>query len=76
METQATDRAFRIGQDRDVFVHTFLCIGTVEDRIDQLIQEKSVLLDLAVGGGESWLTELSTVDLRALVTLSAEAVGE
>jgi SNF2 family DNA or RNA helicase len=76
VENQATDRAFRIGQGRDVFVHTFLCIGTVEDRIDQLINSKSTLLDLAVGGGESWLTELSTSDLRDLVALSPEAVGE
>jgi superfamily II DNA or RNA helicase len=76
VEAQATDRAFRIGQGRDVFVHTFLSIGTVEERIDELINSKSTLLDLAVGGGESWLTELSTSDLRALVALSPEAVGE
>jgi len=76
VEAQATDRAFRIGQSRDVQVHTFLCIGTVEDRVDQLINEKSTLLDLAVGGGESWLGALSTADLRELVTLAPEAVGE
>ncbi|KAA2261276.1 DEAD/DEAH box helicase [Solihabitans fulvus] len=76
VEDQATDRAFRIGQRRNVQVRKFVCIGTLEERIDQMIEEKKTLAQLAVGAGESWLTELSTTQLRELVTLSPEAVGE
>ncbi|MGQ0838707.1 DEAD/DEAH box helicase [Actinokineospora sp.] len=76
VEDQATDRAFRIGQRRDVQVRKFLCIGTLEERIDELIEQKKALAQLVVGAGENWLTELSTSELRELVTLSAEAVGE
>jgi SNF2 family DNA or RNA helicase len=75
-ETQATDRAFRIGQRRDVQVHTLVCLGTLEERIDRLIADKGVLADRVVGDGEGWLTGLSTDDLRSLLELSPEAVGE
>jgi SNF2 family DNA or RNA helicase len=75
-ETQATDRAFRIGQDRDVQVHTLVCLGTLEERIDRLITDKGVLAERVVGNGEGWLTGLSTDDLRSLLVLSPEAVGE
>jgi SNF2 family DNA or RNA helicase len=75
-ETQATDRAFRIGQHRDVQVHTLVCLGTLEERIDRLITDKGVLAERVVGNGEGWLTGLSTDDLRSLLTLSPEAVGE
>jgi SNF2 family DNA or RNA helicase len=74
-EQQATDRAFRIGQLRDVQVHTFVCIGTIEERIDSIMAEKRTLAGVAVGSGEGWLTGLSTKDLVDLVSLSAEAVG-
>ena len=75
-EAQATDRAFRIGQRRDVQVHKFVCIGTIEERIDQMIAEKRTLAQVAVGSGEGWLTGLSTNDLLELVSLAPEAVGD
>jgi SNF2 family DNA or RNA helicase len=75
-EAQATDRAFRIGQDRDVRVHTLVCLGTLEERIDRLIADKGVLAERVVGNGESWLTALSTSELRDLLALSPEAVGD
>jgi hypothetical protein len=76
VENQATDRAFRIGQRRTVQVRKFCCAGTLEERIDAMIQKKRALADLVVGDGEGWLTELSTAELRQLFTLGAEAVGE
>jgi hypothetical protein len=76
VEDQATDRAFRIGQRRDVQVRKFVCVGTLEERIDQVIEEKRELARRIVGTGEGWLTELSTAQLRELVALSAEAVAE
>jgi len=76
VENQATDRAFRIGQTRDVWVHKFVCVGTLEERIDELIESKKALAESVVGTGEAWLTELSIDQLRQLVTLSREAVGE
>ncbi|MDT7789542.1 MAG: hypothetical protein QOF58_7961 [Pseudonocardiales bacterium] len=76
VEDQATDRAFRIGQRRNVQVRKFVCIGTLEERIDAMIEEKRALAQLVVGAGESWLTELSTSQLRDLLTLSGEAIGE
>jgi len=75
-EAQATDRAFRIGQRRDVQVHRFVCIGTIEERIDAMIAEKRTLAQVAVGSGEGWLTGLSTSDLLELVALAPEAVGD
>lgn len=76
VENQATDRAFRIGQKRRVQVRKFVCTGTLEERIDEMIKQKSALADLVVGDGESWLTELSTGELRRLFALSEEAIGE
>ncbi|WP_086661262.1 DEAD/DEAH box helicase [Lentzea kentuckyensis] len=76
VEDQATDRAFRIGQRRNVQVRKFVCIGTLEERIDAMIEEKRALAQLVVGAGENWLTELSTAQLRDLLTLSGEAIGE
>ena len=72
-EAQATDRAFRIGQDRDVRVHTLMCLGTLEERIDRIISDKGVLAERVVGTGEGWLTALSTAELRDLLALSPEA---
>jgi SNF2-related domain/SNF2 Helicase protein/Helicase conserved C-terminal domain len=76
VEEQATDRAFRIGQRKDVQVRKFVCVGTLEERIDAMIEEKKALAERIVGTGESWLTELSTADLRQVVSLSPEAVSE
>jgi SNF2 family DNA or RNA helicase len=75
-ENQATDRAFRIGQQRNVFVYKFVCTGTVEERIDALIESKTALAGSIVGRGEGWITELSTAELRELFTLRREAVEE
>jgi SNF2 family DNA or RNA helicase len=76
VEDQATDRVFRIGQTRDVWAHKFICMGTLEERIDDLIESKKALAESVIGSGESWLTELNTDQLRQMVTLSAEAMEE
>jgi SNF2 family DNA or RNA helicase len=76
VEDQATDRAFRIGQGRNVQVRKFVCAGTLEERIDEMIEAKRALAERIVGSGEGWITELSTEQLRELVALSADAVGE
>ncbi len=76
MEDQATDRAFRIGQKQNVQVHKFVCVGTLEEKIDAMIEAKKSLAESIVGGGENWLTELSTADLRELVTLRREMLNE
>jgi superfamily II DNA or RNA helicase len=75
VEDQATDRAFRIGQRRDVQVRKFVCVGTVEERIDAMIEDKKALASAIVGTGESWLTELSVAELRSVIALSPEAVS-
>ena len=70
VEDQATDRAWRIGQSRTVFVHKLVCEGTVEEKIDALINDKRSLANAVVGTtGEAWLSELSTDALRDLVVL-------
>ncbi len=76
VEDQATDRAFRIGQTRDVWAHKFICVGTLEERIDELIESKKALAESVIGSGEAWLTELNTDQLRDLVSLSVEAVDD
>ena len=75
VEDQATDRAWRMGQGRTVVVHKLVCEGTVEERIAAMIDDKRALADAVVGNGESWLSELSTAELRQLVTLDASAVA-
>ncbi|MEW2521210.1 DEAD/DEAH box helicase [Actinacidiphila alni] len=84
VEDQATDRAFRIGQPRDVQVRTFVCAGTVEERIDTMIESKRALADAAVSSvpaadasAASWLADLTTAELRDALGLSEEeAVSE
>ncbi len=76
VEDQATDRAFRIGQCKNVQVRKLTCVGTLEERIDTLINRKKDLADRIVGTGEAWITELDTAQLRELVTLSADAVAD
>jgi SNF2 family DNA or RNA helicase len=76
VENQATDRAFRIGQTRNVQVRKFICAGTLEEKIDEMIEEKKALADLVIADGEGWLTELSTRELRKVFELSGDAVGE
>lgn len=75
VENQATDRVFRIGQERNVQVHKFICAGTLEDSIDEMIQRKVEVAERVVGSGENWLTELSNEDLTEVLALSADAVG-
>jgi superfamily II DNA or RNA helicase len=72
VENQATDRAFRIGQKQNVLVHKFVCKGTVEEKIDALIQEKSHLADELLEGGETLLTEMNDEALLRLVSLDLE----
>ena len=76
VEDQATDRAFRIGQQRNVQVHKFVCVGTLEEKIDQLIDSKRALAQSIIGGGEDWLAAMTTADLRELVTLRRSALVE
>jgi len=77
VENQATDRAFRIGQQRNVLVHKFVCRGTIEDRIDMLIQSKQKLVtDVLEGGAELLLTEMSNSELLNLVKLDIHAAQE
>jgi SNF2 family DNA or RNA helicase len=71
IENQATDRAFRIGQTKNVQVHKFICHGTLEERIDELIEDKRNLAKNVIGSGEAWLTSLSTDDLKELFKLRA-----
>lgn len=75
VEDQATDRTWRIGQDKTVFVHKLVCRGTLEERIDGLLTEKRALADSVVGTDESWLTELSTDELRDLLSLDSTATA-
>jgi len=74
VENQATDRAFRIGQRRDVEVHKFICAGTFEQTIDELIERKVALSQAVIGTNENWITEMSTDQLRDLLALRADAV--
>jgi len=73
VEDQATDRAWRLGQQRTVNVHKLVCEGTVEERIGQVIDDKRKLADAVVGNSEAWLSELSTDDLRDLVVLEQQS---
>ena len=75
VENQATDRAYRIGQHRNVLVHKFICRGTVEEKIDKMIAEKVELSDsILSGGAENILTELSDKELLDIVTLDIERI--
>jgi SNF2 family DNA or RNA helicase len=76
VENQATDRAFRIGQTKNVEVHKFICAGTLEERIDEIIERKVQVAENVVGTGENWLTELSNEELKDILALREEAVGE
>lgn len=74
VEDQATDRAWRIGQTRSVFVHKLVCQGTIEEKVAALIDDKRALANAVVGStGETWLSELTTDELRDLIVLDASA---
>jgi SNF2 family DNA or RNA helicase len=72
VENQASDRAWRIGQDRPVQIHRLISDGTIEDRIATVLSQKQALAEAVVSGGEAWLTELSTAELGDLVRLGGE----
>ena len=74
VERQATDRAYRIGQERTVHVHKFVCQGTLEERIDQMIEDKTALAEQIIGAGDDWLTEMSTSQLREVLQLNPSAL--
>jgi SNF2 family DNA or RNA helicase len=76
VENQATDRAFRIGQLRNVQVHKFVVAGTLEERIHDLIESKQALAQSIVGSGEDWITELDTDQLRDLLMLRYDAIED
>ncbi|GEE03687.1 helicase HelZ [Gordonia spumicola] len=76
VEDQATDRAYRIGQTKNVQVRKFVCVGTLEERIDEMVTAKRELSQLTVRTGESWLTDLDNAALFDLLALRDEAVGE
>jgi SNF2 family DNA or RNA helicase len=69
VENQATDRAYRIGQNRHVQVHKFISLGTLEERIDDMIEQKQGLTRQITGGSEQWVTEMSTDELQDLFSL-------
>lgn len=69
VENQATDRAYRMGQTRDVQVHKFIALGTLEERIDEMLENKQQLSDNVISSSEGWITELSTDALKELFTL-------
>ncbi|MGB5445496.1 MAG: C-terminal helicase domain-containing protein, partial [Psychromonas sp.] len=66
VENQATDRAYRIGQQKTVFAHKFITLGTVEEKIDQMLEDKQKVADAIVGNDESWL---STLDAKSFINL-------
>ena len=76
VENQATDRAFRIGQRKDVQVHKFISLGTLEEKIDEMIEQKQALADQIIGAGENWISELDNNDLHDLVSLRYELVED
>jgi non-specific serine/threonine protein kinase len=76
VEDQATDRAFRIGQQRTVQVRKLVCVGTVEERVADLIRQKRRLTGATLGSGDGWLADLSTDQLVDVLRLGTEAVSE
>ncbi|MCA8938955.1 MAG: hypothetical protein KDB07_04070, partial [Planctomycetes bacterium] len=72
VENQATDRAFRIGQTRNVQVHKLIAIGTLEDRIDMMIERKKELAENVIETDDNWISQLSTQDLREVLSLSVD----
>ena len=74
IENQATDRAFRIGQLKTVQVHKFVCTGTLEEKIDRMIEQKMELAHNIVGSGEQWISEFSVGQLRDMLALRETAM--
>ncbi|WP_256758738.1 DEAD/DEAH box helicase [Cohnella sp. WQ 127256] len=76
VENQATDRAYRMGQTRDVQVHKFISLGTLEERIDEMLESKQQLSENVISSSEGWITELSTDELKDLFTLRRDMIGQ
>ncbi|MCC7279837.1 MAG: DEAD/DEAH box helicase [Chromatiaceae bacterium] len=74
VEDQASDRAYRIGQEKTVFVHKFVTLGTLEERISDMIEEKKAIAGAIVGNDESWLTQLDNERFKALIRLNRDAL--
>lgn len=72
VEDQATDRAYRIGQQKNVLVHKFICPGTIEEKIDEVIEKKKSLSKEILGSGEDWITSMSNKEFKELISLSRE----
>ncbi len=75
VEDQATDRAFRIGQTKNVQVRKMMCIGTLEEKIDKMIEQKKQIAGSVVGTGEGWIANMSNEELREVLALSREAMA-
>ena len=76
VEDQATDRAFRIGQTKNVLVHKFICRGTLEEKIDELIESKQQMSkDILEGSADLLITEMSNEELLKLVALDIHAAS-
>jgi non-specific serine/threonine protein kinase len=70
VENQATDRAFRIGQKQNVMVHKLVCKGSIEEKIDELLESKKELAENVIGsGGENWITEMNNEELLSVLRL-------
>ncbi len=69
VENQATDRAYRIGQKKNVLVHRLISVGTLEEQIDDIISRKKELANLTVSSGENWITEMSNDALKEIINL-------
>ncbi len=76
VENQATDRAYRIGQQKTVFAHKMVTLGTLEERIDDMIESKRALAENIVGTGENWLTEMDNDSFRQLIALNRQSIME
>jgi SNF2 family DNA or RNA helicase len=74
VEDQASDRAYRIGQTKNVYVHRLICAGTFEEKLDAMLDRKGKLAERLVRSGEAGLTELTSTQLRALFALEPDAV--
>lgn len=72
VETQATDRAYRIGQTKNVMVHRLICQNTFEEKINKIIQQKKHLANMTVEVGETWIGDLSNKELRQLFEISSK----
>ncbi len=76
VENQATDRAYRIGQEKTVFAHKMITLGSLEERIDEMIEAKESLAESIVGSDENWITEMDNEEFEELISLDREEIRE